>query len=73
MRVFKADWKRLGQEAVFALNREMLKEEIPNAVIASPVIASPDGDVTEDIADLLTQAGATANQARVSNPSGEDE
>jgi hypothetical protein len=52
LRVFKADWKNLGQKAVFALNNDMLKESQPGLVIAFP-----GGDVTKDMIQIAISVG----------------
>ena len=52
LRIFKADWKNLGQKAVFALNNDMLSEAQPDVVIAFP-----GGDVTEDMIRMANSAG----------------
>jgi hypothetical protein len=50
LRVYRADWKRLGENATIALNGEMLETERPDLVLACP-----GGPVT---ADMIARADA---------------
>lgn len=52
LRVFKADWQQFGDQAVFLLNDEMLREAQPDLILAFP-----GGDVTADMIDKAENAG----------------
>lgn len=52
LQVFKANWKELGQQAVFTLNHDMLNDGKPDMVLAFP-----GGDVTHHMVELAKDCG----------------
>ncbi|MEQ8694464.1 MAG: DUF2493 domain-containing protein [Gammaproteobacteria bacterium] len=44
LRVFRADWQQFGEQAVFALNEQMIAQTRPEVILAFP-----GGDVTADM------------------------
>lgn len=57
LKVFRADWKRLGPDATIALNGEMLESSQPDLVLACP-----GGPVTADLIARAEAAGITVER-----------